>query len=138
MTQHTPRSTAETVQEFFNRFGVGDLPGLPELFAEDVDVVVAGAPLVPWTGHLVGRQEIEGYFQRFLEAVQTQRFDVEKIAVDGEDAIVLGEFAHKVTSTGKPFTGPFAIRITVRDGLIRRYQTFEDSYAAAIAFSEDS
>ncbi|GHK03648.1 nuclear transport factor 2 family protein [Streptomyces sp. NPDC003753] len=132
------RNTSQTVQEFFNRFGSGDLPGLPELFAEDADLVVAGAATVPWTGHLTGRQEVEGYFRRFVEAVQTQRFDVERIAVDGEDAIVLGEFTHKVLSTGKPFSGPFAIRITVREGLIRRYQTFEDSYAAAIAFSEDS
>jgi ketosteroid isomerase-like protein len=138
MTQSTSRSTGQTVQEFFNRFGTGDLPGLPELFAEDADVVVAGAPVVPWTGHLVGRQVVEGWFQRFVAAVQTQRFDVERIVVDGEDAVVLGEFSHKVVATGETFSGPFAIRITVRDGLIQRYQTFEDSYAAAIAFSGGS
>ncbi|WP_181795470.1 nuclear transport factor 2 family protein [Streptomyces sp. WELS2] len=130
------RSTAETVREFFRRFGAGDLAGLPELFADTADLVVAGAPLVPWTGHLVGRNEVEGYFQRFVAAVRTQRFDIERIVTDGEDAIVLGAFEHKVTSTGKPFESPFAIRFTVRDGLIRRYQTFEDSYAAALAFAE--
>ncbi|MER7223525.1 nuclear transport factor 2 family protein [Streptomyces rubradiris] len=130
------RSTADTVGEFFRRFGTGDLAGLPELFADTADLVVAGAPFVPWTGHLVGRNEVEGYFQRFVAAVRTQRFDIERIVTDGEDAIVLGAFEHQVTSTGKPFASPFAIRITVRDGLIRRYQTFEDSYAAALAFSE--
>ncbi len=134
MTDSKVRGTADTVQEFFGRFGVGDLPGLPELFAEEAELVVAGAPVVPWTGRLVGRHEVEGYFQRFVAAVDTQNFDVERIAVDGEDAFVLGEFTHKVISTGKSFSGPFAIRITVRDGLIQRYQTFEDSYAAAMAF----
>ncbi|MER7725113.1 nuclear transport factor 2 family protein [Streptomyces sp. NPDC096323] len=135
MTQKTHRSTAETVQEFFRRFAEGDLAGLPELCAENVDLVVAGAPTVPWTGHLVGRQKVEGYFAKFVGAVQTERFDVERIAVDGEDAIVLGEFTHKVIATGRLCSGPFAIRITVRDGVIERYQTFEDSYAVAAAFS---
>ncbi|GLW49374.1 hypothetical protein Stsp02_50350 [Streptomyces sp. NBRC 14336] len=137
MTQQQVRGTADTVQEFFGRFGTGDLAGLPELFAEEAELVVAGAPVVPWTGRLVGRHEVEGYFERFVAAVDTQLFDVERIAVDGEDAFVLGEFTHKVVSTGRSFSGPFTIRITVRDGLIQRYQTFEDSYAAAMAFGSD-
>jgi uncharacterized protein len=131
----TPRDTAETVQEFFTLFGAGDRPGMLALFAERTDFLVAGSPAVPWTGRRTSRDEVDGFLRSALEDVDTQKFDIERIIVEGGEAVVLGEFAHLVRSTGRLFASVFVLRVGVTDGLIHRYHMFEDSHAAALAFA---
>ena len=129
-------TTEKTIQAFFEKFGAGDRDGMLELLAENVDLDVPGAPTVPWTGRR-DRAAAPGFVRSATEDVRTRRFDVEKIVIDDRDGIVLGEFTHEVLSTGKLFDSRFALRITVTDGLITRYHMFENSYAAALAFTLD-
>ncbi len=49
----------------------------------------------------------------------------------GDDVVALGHFRHRVVSTGAIVDSDYAIRFTVRDGLIARYQIFEDSLLIA-------
>jgi ketosteroid isomerase-like protein len=132
----TIRNTAETMQEFFTKFGAGDRPGMLELFADEVDFTVPGSDTVPWTGHRSTHQQIAEFIRSALEDITTKKFDVTKIIVDGEDGIVLGEFAHEVHSTGKTFFSAFALHIRVTEGQIRLYHMFENSYEAANAFAK--
>jgi ketosteroid isomerase-like protein len=135
MTTTTVRDTAATIQEFFTRFGSGDRPGMLELFSADVDFVVAGAEdIVPWTGSRSSLDDVSEFLRIALEDISTEKFDIAKILVDGEDGVVLGEFAHRINSTGKVFASRFALHVQVRDGLITKYHMFEDSYRAAIAW----
>ncbi|MGF1426241.1 nuclear transport factor 2 family protein [Kitasatospora sp. LaBMicrA B282] len=136
MTTTAKPGTAETVQEFFGRFGAGDRPGMLALFAPTVDFLVAGAETVPWTGHRTTPAEVDAFLRSALEDVTTKEFAVERILVDGADAVVLGSFAHEVHRTGKLFSSVFALRITVNDGLIERYHMFENSHGAALAFAQ--
>ncbi|HJP72890.1 MAG TPA: nuclear transport factor 2 family protein [Pseudonocardiaceae bacterium] len=128
--------TAETINAFFTRFGAGDRAGMLELFAEDADFLVAGADNVPWTGRREGHAQIATFIDSVCDDVETKQFDVDTIVTDGENGVVLGSFAHLVLRTGKIFTGPFALHIGVRDGKIRTYHMYEDSYAASVAFTD--
>ncbi|GAA3007982.1 nuclear transport factor 2 family protein [Kitasatospora albolonga] len=131
----TVRGTAETVQEFFNRFGAGDRTGMLELFAETTDFEVPGAPTVPWTGQRSTHGQIAEFIRSATEDVATKAFNVDHILVDGQHAVVLGDFAHEVLSTGKVFASRFALHVTVTDGLITTYRMYENSVAAAFAFA---
>ncbi|HEX3781641.1 MAG TPA: nuclear transport factor 2 family protein [Pseudonocardiaceae bacterium] len=132
----TVTSTKDTITEFFTRFGAGDRDGMLALFAEDTDFLVAGSATVPWTGRREGAVGIRAFIDSVCDDVETKRFDIDTIVVDGDDGVVLGSFAHLVLRTGRIFTGPFALHIAVRDGRIRVYHMFEDSHAASIAFAE--
>ncbi|HKS50150.1 MAG TPA: nuclear transport factor 2 family protein [Amycolatopsis sp.] len=132
----TTRGTSETIDEFFARFGAGDRAGMLALFAEDADLMVAGAGIVPWTGRRRGHAEIGEFLDSVLNDVKTERFDIDRILVERDGCVVLGSFAHRILRTGKIFAGPFALHVAVRDGLIRTYHMFEDSYAASVAFTE--
>ncbi|MEV8506558.1 nuclear transport factor 2 family protein [Actinoplanes sp. NPDC051475] len=129
------RGTADTIAAFFDRFGAGDAEGMLAAFADRVDFDVPGAQIVPWTGKRGTPAEIAGFVRSAMEDIRTQRFAIEKTIVDGADGIVLGELAHEVIATGKIFEGRFALRITVEQGRITRYTMFENSYAAAQAFT---
>lgn len=60
------------------------------------------------------------------------------IVVDGAEAVVTGELGGRVAATGKTFRSPFALRLTVEDGLITRHHVYEDSLAVAAACTPDA
>src|SRR4051812_45835631 len=105
-TPTTP-STADTVSEFFTRFGAGDISGLLDLFADTVDWNVAGSPAVPWTGRRSTKPEIQAFLEAATTLVQTQAFAVDQVLTDGATGVVLGRFSHTVIATGKTFTSTF-------------------------------
>jgi len=136
MTSVTVRDTAATIQEFFTRFGAGDVPGMVELFASPVDFAVAGAEdVVPWTGSRTDHLSVAEFLRIATEDITTEKFDITKTMVDGADGVVLGAFAHRITRTGKLFESTFALHIQVTEGLITKYHMFEDSHGAAQAWS---
>ncbi|MCG8919532.1 nuclear transport factor 2 family protein [Actinokineospora sp. PR83] len=136
MTSVTVRDTATTIQEFFTRFGAGDVPGMVELFATPVDFAVAGAEdVVPWTGTRTDHPAVTEFLRIATEDIATEKFDIDKIIVDGQDGVVLGSFAHRITRTGKLFESTFVLHVVVTDGLITKYHMFEDSHGAAQAWS---
>ena len=53
--------------------------------------------------------------------------------VDGEDAVVMGHVLQRLKRNGRAFTIPFALHLTVSDGLITRYHVYEDSLTVAEA-----
>jgi hypothetical protein len=47
--------------------------------------------------------------------------------------VIVGELATRVTATGKLIESDIAIILTVKDGLIGRFQMLEDSFAVSRA-----
>lgn len=60
---------------------------------------------------------------------------VTRILVDGAHAVVLGEIVQTVRDGGVAYTSPFALHLTVEDGLVTRYHIYEDSLTVAQALS---
>ncbi|WP_433212791.1 nuclear transport factor 2 family protein [Microtetraspora malaysiensis] len=56
---------------------------------------------------------------------------VTRILVDGAHAVVLGELAQTVRGGDIAYTSPFALHLTVEDGLVTRYHIYEDSLTVA-------
>lgn len=135
-TPTTTRGTADTVSAFFTRFAAGDRPGMIELLAPDARFSVPGARSVPWTGTRTDHTAIDEFLRICVEDVSTERFDIARTIVDGGDAVVFGEFTHRITSTGKVFASAFVLHVQVADGVITRYTMFEDSHGAALAWQE--
>jgi ketosteroid isomerase-like protein len=131
----TALGTADTLREFFSRFGSGDRAAVLELFGEQTDWDVPGSPAVPWTGARSSREEIGAFLDACYTLVDTEAFAVDHILADGPDGVALGSFTHRVKSTGKPFSSAFALHVVVSDGLVRSYRMHEDSHAALDAFT---
>ncbi|MEV0646888.1 nuclear transport factor 2 family protein [Phytomonospora sp. NPDC050363] len=130
-------NTRETVENFLARLGKWDIDGVLNLVADPVDMAVHGSPLVPWLGRRRSHIQVAEFFNLIHNLCTPERFEVEKVLVDGDEAVVLGEFAHLVNETGKTFASTFALRLTVIGGRITRYHMHEDSYAVHLAFGGD-
>ncbi|UNO42209.1 nuclear transport factor 2 family protein [Streptomyces sp. MST-110588] len=127
--------TRAVVDEFYRRLAEGALESLPELFAEEIDWDIYGSEEVPWVGRRSTREEVKEFFTTLPRHLQMQTFSIERVLVDGEDAVVFAHMRQIVQATGKPFESPCAFRFTVVDGKISRYLTYEDSLALARAFT---
>ncbi|ACO79727.1 hypothetical protein AvCA_35800 [Azotobacter vinelandii CA] len=112
------------------------LAAILELFAEDVDWDVPGdLSAVPWIGPRRDREAVGAFYRELAAQLAPERFEVQRILADDEQAVALGELASRVRATGRLIETPFAFVLSVRDGRIVRYRMLEDSHAVAVAAS---
>ena len=132
-----PTDTRATVQEFLRRLGTWDADAAGELFADDVDWLVSGASSLPWVGRRARREQVPEFLKTMWSHFRTDQStaSIDRIVVEGEEAVALGTFSHVANTTGRRFTTPVAMHLTVRDGRIVRVHLYEDTYAVARAFS---
>ncbi|UUV32571.1 nuclear transport factor 2 family protein [Amycolatopsis roodepoortensis] len=127
--------TRSTLDEFFRRMSTGDTDGATELFADNVTWDIPGATeLVPWIGPRRNRAEIREFFELLDKGLVKDRFDVERVLVDGPHAVAIGRLRSTIRSTGKVIQTAFTIEFEVNDdGLITKYLLLEDSWHVANA-----
>ncbi|GAA0354489.1 nuclear transport factor 2 family protein [Streptomyces blastmyceticus] len=126
--------TRDVVNELLKRMGEGDIPAVVELFADDAHWEIPGDPeIVPW----VGRRQVDAipeFFRTMGGLTDRELFEIERVIVDGSNAVLIGRARVVVRSTGKVIDTPFAVDIVVNaEGRISRYYMFEDSWGVALA-----
>ncbi|PXY20148.1 nuclear transport factor 2 family protein [Prauserella flavalba] len=135
-------TTRDVVTELLTRIAGGDPARIAELYAEDCDWKLSwpetehGRPATPWIRHRSTRAGIAAHYgelgaHHVPEAVDTR---IERVLVDGDDAVVLGEIRQTARPTGVAYRARFALHLTVEHGLVTRQHIYEDSLAVARAF----
>ncbi|MGL5835732.1 MAG: nuclear transport factor 2 family protein [Waterburya sp.] len=127
--------TRTIIKQYFDRLQSRAEPEeIAALFSEDVDWYIPGdTNLVPWIGRRKGRSGVADFIRDLREQDEPIRFEIRSLVVEGEKAVVLGEFASRVKKTGKIIESEFAFEFAVRDRSIVRYRLFEDSFAVVKA-----
>lgn len=136
------KNTRATVVELLDRLGSGDPERIGTLFAEPIDWKLNwpeaehGRAATPWICHRSTPADAAAHFRALAEHHVPERAatEVERVLVDGGDAVVLGEIRQTSRRTGRAYRARFALHLTVEDGLITRYHVYEDSLAVAQAF----
>ncbi|MGV9677372.1 nuclear transport factor 2 family protein [Nocardia sp. NPDC003482] len=137
-------STRAVVEELLRRMGAGDADGIAKLFAPVCDWRLnwpdseLGRAATPWIRRRVTPADAAEHFLQIGAHHVPERAGtvVERVLVDGQDAVVLGEIRQTARPTGRAYRARFALHLTVTDGLVTRYHVYEDSLAVARAFDE--
>ncbi|SCK52570.1 nuclear transport factor 2 family protein [Streptomyces sp. WMMB 322] len=141
----TPTDTRAHVQELLARIAEGAPGRIAELYAERVDWKLDwpeeehGRSATPWIRHRATRAEVAAHF-RDLAAHHVPggaATRIERILVDGDDAVVLGEIRQTARPTGRAYRARFALHLTFDEGLVVRFHIYEDSLAVAQAFESE-
>jgi len=127
-----------TVQNLFECFGRGDVPGLLRLLSEDVDWHIKGPEVVPYFGPRNGHEGALDFFGKLGTSVEFERFAPETFLAGGEQVVVIGGERGRVRATGKSFDNDWAMVFTLRDGKITKFRSYEDTAAVAEAFQSSS
>ena len=131
MTQ--PRSPREVFLALVNGIAEGNLDGLPELYAEQIDVV---HPFDPLHGApLRSREEIRERMNS-LAARPRQRRQVGNVTIHEttDPEVIVAEFEYQGTSdSGEPYALPAIFVLRVRNGEIVSSRDYHDHLASARA-----
>ncbi|MFF7651572.1 nuclear transport factor 2 family protein [Streptomyces sp. NPDC007983] len=142
MAASAPTTTRDVVEELLRRIGEGDPEHIAELYAERGDWKLDwpedehGRTATPWIRHRTTRAEAAAHYRELAEhhVPGAAATEIERILIDGDDAVVLGEIRQTARPTGRPYRARFALHLTVEDGLVTRHHVYEDSFAVARAF----
>lgn len=135
-------TTRSAVDRLLAAVSGGDGVRIAEQFCERVDwklnwpLSAHGSPQTPWIRHRSTRAEAAENFAQLAEHHDPNSVDtvVERILVDGDDAVVLGEIRRAPRATGHGYRARFALHLTVTDDRISRFHIYEDSLSVALAF----
>ncbi|WP_255955378.1 nuclear transport factor 2 family protein [Streptomyces odontomachi] len=117
-------------EEFWAKLQSGDREGVLALLPDTLDWFVPGKPeLVPWAGRRTSKEEIREFLGMLGGAMKPEVNKVEQVISEGPHVVVLGYFEHRCRATGKLFASPYALHLTVTDGLISNYDIYEDTQA---------
>lgn len=134
--------TRAVVADLMGRIVAGDPERVADLFAEPVDWLLSWPSElpsdVPWIRPRRTRADVADHFRALAEHHVPERngTTVERVLVDGPDAVVVGEIVQTVRRTGVEYRSPFALRLTVEGGLITRYHIYEDSLTVARSLAD--
>ena len=117
-------------QQLLAGIGEGRAPEtLAGLFAEDLRFEIQGDDgVLPWVGHKTGRQAAANFFREIRVRTEPVKFEVEDILGSTDRAVIVGELATRIRSSGKVNHSQFAIILTISDDTITRFQMLEDSF----------
>ncbi|MGW2403276.1 nuclear transport factor 2 family protein [Streptomyces sp. NPDC001739] len=135
ITTAATEHTRAVVEEYLRRAAGGDPEHIAAVYAEQVDWTVAENPQVPWIRPRSTRADVAGHWIELAAHTVPGEgaFSIDAIVVEGTDAVLTGHLSGTVRATGKTFEGPFALRLSVEDGLITRHHVYENSLSVAEA-----
>ncbi|MEU5403081.1 nuclear transport factor 2 family protein [Streptomyces sp. NPDC005963] len=127
--------TRAVVSALLTRLQEGSPDRIAELFAPEVDWVIAENPAVPWIRPRRTRADVADHFRELADGQQPDPAgtSIDAITVTADRALLSGRLAGTVRATGKSFRSPFTLGLTVRGGLITGYRVVEDALAIAEA-----
>ena len=102
---------------------------LAAMFAEDLRFEIQGdEEVLPWIGLKHGRQAAADFFRDIRVLTEPVKFEVEDILGSANRAVIIGELATRIKSSGKTTHTQFAIVLTISGDSITRFQMLEDSF----------
>ena len=135
-------ATRTVVEELLRRIGTGDPDATSTLYAPVVDWKLDwpadehGRTETPWIRHRSTRADVAEHYREIsrYHVPEQNGTVIERILIDGTEAVVLGEIRQTARPTGRAYRSRFALHLTVENDLITRHHVYEDSIAVAQAF----
>ena len=122
-------------QQFLAKLGADAPPEeIAKLFSADLDWNIPGETgVLPWIGHKTGRGAVIDFVHDSRQMIERLGFEVHDVLASEERAIIFGELASRIKSTGKTIEQAYAIVLTIVGNEITRFLMLEDSFATANA-----
>lgn len=123
-------SHLETVQQIYEAFGKGDVPGILRHLADDVVWEYGvNSTDVPWLQPRRGRAQVMGFFEALAD-VEIRSFVPKSFFESGDQVVVLIDLDATVRSTGRPVVEEDEVHIWRFDsrGQVRQFRHRADTH----------
>ena len=119
------------VQEMYAAFTRGDIPGVLDKLADDIEWRIAGPSELPYAGLHRGRDEVAKFLETFGRAAELEVFEPQEYFSRGDKVVVLGHERQRVKATGQTVETEWAMVFALSAGKIARFHNFVDTHAVA-------
>lgn len=126
----------QIVQDAYNKFTTGDIPGLLSLCAEDVHWQTPEIENAPFGGTRNGHSEVGEFFALLDGCEETTLFDITEFIAQGDRVVALGKYGATVKETGRSYAVDMVHVFTVKDGKILNFAEFFDNALVSRAFQK--
>jgi len=129
-SKHQSIATTKEVIELFYDIQFGRKKGdITDLFSDEVDWDLPGnEEKFPWVGKRTNKAQISTFFKQLLQNVTSEKFEIDFISINGENATAVGNLTSKIIKYDKSFSTEFVVIFKVIAGKIVKYHFLEDSY----------
>lgn len=127
----------KVVQAAYAAFGRGDVQGVLNALAQDVDWVgvVGAASQVPMRGPRHGVAAVGQFFKTVSENIRFSTFEPREFVAQGNKVVALGHYAGTATKTGKQFSSDFVMVFTLEHGKVTKFREYLDVDSVNSAFA---
>jgi ketosteroid isomerase-like protein len=129
-------ANTETLRVCYEKFLEGDIPGLVEHFADDIEITIPEIENAPYGGILHGRLEAAAYLDLLAETEEITDYEPREFIVQGDRVVVLGRSTATVRSTGRHYSTEWVHVVTLKDNKIVNLLEYFDTAAALRAFQK--
>ena len=127
--------SAQVVEAAYEKFNAGDIEGLVDLMAEDVEWVLPEISGISFSGARKGRTSVRAVFDGILGQQEAINFDVDGMIAQGDRVAAFGQYTWEVKASGRRYAAHWAHIWTITGSKITRFQEYTDSAAAAAAYA---
>ena len=130
--------TLAVAQSFLEAAGSGNGEKLNELMSDDFVWHNEGDPNIPWIGNWEGKEKVMSTFMpAFGAGLKVTSWSTDYSFSKADQAVFIGSMSAIANNTGKD-TGKFswAVRVNVKDGKVKSWNWFEDSFAVSKAYKK--
>jgi len=130
-------STQENKQLAINGYQMflkGDIQGVLDMCADDVEWTSADLPSVPFAGVFHGKNGVMDFFQKLGAEVEFLDYQPQSFIADEDKVAVSGASTIRVRSTGVTYDDIWVHIFTMKNGKTVRFEQFHNTAAAVAAF----
>ena len=123
------------VRRAYEDFKTGNIGGVLNSLAEDVDWRLPEMSGIGFSGPRRGREAVAGFFSNLAEEQDAVSFEPREFVAQGDKVVALGTYRWRVKKNGREYGGEWAHVFTIRDGKVVSFHEYMDSAAAVAAYA---
>jgi len=127
------QANEQVVRRLYAAFGRGDVAGVLDTLAEDIEWRIAGPSELSYAGVHRGRDEVAKFFETLGQAQEFEVFEAQEYFARGDKVVVLGHERQRVKATGLTVETEWAQVFTLAGGKITKFHNFVDTHTVAAA-----
>jgi len=128
-------TNTEIVKGMYTAFGRGDVAGVINALADDIEWTTPGSNAIPYAGTYRGRDQVGVFFQKLDAACELDPFMPDQYVEQGDTVVALGLYTGRAKASQAPFKTSWTMTFKLRAGKVTRFEEHMDTAALEAAFS---
>ena len=130
----TTQENKQLAMNGYQMFLKGDIQGVLDMCADDIEWTSADLPSVPYAGAFHGKAGVRDFFQKVAATIEFLAYQPQSFIADEDKVAVSGISTARVRATGASFDDTWVHIFTMKNGKTVRFEQFHNTAAAVAAF----